>query len=675
MKEPNDTTVLGNFNNVILTFNGITSRLFKEGGKYMVNTRGEDGVYHDYEVAYTFGVTPLQNYLVKFPKGRLQVLRLTWDSEKNEWYNMHKDMHLEDGEWLNWTGGAGNWNTMCADCHSLNVQQNFFSEEDSFHTTFEEINVTCESCHGPGSAHVAWIEHQAYKDSSNLFPGHLLHQTAVITSQEQVNQCAPCHSRRQTLGQHQFDSAMMNAYLPDILREGLYHADGQINDEVYVYGSFTQSKMYHNDVRCSDCHNPHSLKLKREGNLLCTSCHSSNTYDVQAHHFHEMNTEGAACVSCHMPGKTYMEVDFRRDHSFRIPRPDLSADYDTPNACNDCHSEKTAQWAAKQVEEWHGKERPYHYSEALAKGRNATEDALPALIDLVRRKDQPAIARATAIYYLSSMPQEEAIKTVMSALADEEPLVRYWAVESMTAYSEQDRIAYLLPLTKDSTKAVRIAVARSLTGIPLQRIPKNYQGLLKDTQEEYQQQLAVNAGLRGGQFNIGQYHMRIGETQQAIKAMERTLAMDSLFGMASMNLAILYNRENRNTEALKLLRLLVKQNPQYGEGYFNLALLLAETEEYEEAMLALQNAALYMPDNPRVFYNWGLIQQKLGAYQEASNTFQKGLQTAPYDEALHQARLQLLLQLNQRQEARTHLDFLLKRYPNDTYLQNLSRSL
>jgi hypothetical protein len=190
----------------------------------------------------------------------------------------------------------------------------------------------------------------------------------------------------------------MESYLPSLLVEGLYHADGQIDDEVYVYGSFLQSKMYKVGVTCSDCHDPHSLALKAPGNGVCHQCHAVEKYETEKHRFHTPGSSGANCVDCHMPAKTYMVIDPRRDHSFRIPRLDLSVQLGTPNACNRCHRDKPATWAAAKVREWYGHEPAGYqrYAEALQAARSGALDAEVPLLALLRDRDQPAIASADA---------------------------------------------------------------------------------------------------------------------------------------------------------------------------------------------------------------------------------------------------------------------------------------
>ena len=422
MAEADAESVKGEFNTTF-TSQGVTNKFYRKNDKFYVNTEGPDGGYHDYEVVYTFGAAPLQQYLVKFPNGRLQCLRTAWNTQKNKWFDLYPDYKIDPDEWLHWSGGALNWNTMCSDCHSTNVQKNFNEEKGSFNTTFSLINVSCEACHGPGKKHVEIVSSPAF-DSSGYNPGEHLYLTSALTSHDQIDQCARCHSRRaQFTEAYNHQGVFMDHYVPEVLRDNLYYPDGQIQDEVYEYGSFLQSKMYQKNVKCSDCHNPHSLKLKAAGNNLCGQCHARNVYDSPKHHFHSMNTESAQCINCHMPGRYYMGNDFRRDHSFRVPRPDLSVKYDTRNACNQCHTDKSTEWAAKAVVRWYGTDRKFHFSEVLALGSTRSEEAVAPLISLSNDITQPAIARATAVWYLDQIISPEAVEAIIKSLESKDNIV------------------------------------------------------------------------------------------------------------------------------------------------------------------------------------------------------------------------------------------------------------
>ena len=269
---------------------------------------------------------------------------------------------------------------MCADCHSTNLRKNYDLAKDSYDTKWSEIDVSCESCHGPGSNHVAWAQtHKkgSYKpgDGSNglvvdLKPASgswaslepdtgTMHWKGQPRSHNEINTCAPCHSRRHPItSDYQPGQPFLDGYVPSLLEEGVYYPDGQILEEDYEWGSFIQSKMYHEGVTCSDCHDPHTAKLPQVSlNAVCGKCHSQQKFGSEQHTHHKAESAGALCVNCHMTTKTYMVVDARRDHSFRVPRPDFSVAYGTPNACNQCHKDKTKQWAVETVVKWYGPNR------------------------------------------------------------------------------------------------------------------------------------------------------------------------------------------------------------------------------------------------------------------------------------------------------------------------------
>ncbi len=279
MDAANEKTVLGDFNNAVFQAHGVTSRFYKKDGKFFVHTQGPEGKMGDFEVLYTFGWFPLQQYLVPFPGGRFQCLPIAWDVREKKWYHLYPKEAPDPKDWLYWTNAAQNWNGMCAECHSTNLKKNYDIKTDTYKTTWSDIDVGCEACHGPGSRHVQWAEmpDMARPRVENV---DLVVKTSGIGSRKLVELCAPCHSRRASLGDYTHAEAdLLDSMLPSLLTEELYFPDGQILDEVYAYGSFTQSKMYHRDVRCSHCHDVHGLKVVKEGNALCLQCHRAEEYD------------------------------------------------------------------------------------------------------------------------------------------------------------------------------------------------------------------------------------------------------------------------------------------------------------------------------------------------------------------------------------------------------------
>ncbi|MCA9001928.1 MAG: hypothetical protein KDB61_08400, partial [Planctomycetes bacterium] len=410
MDVANDTTVLGNFADATFAGNGKTSRFYRKGAEFWVHTEGPDGEDGDFQITHTFGFEPLQQYLVAFPGGRFQCLPIAWDMRKKEWFHLRAQNPVEPDDWLHWTRPAGNWNGMCASCHSTDLNKGYDFETETYDTTWFGMDVGCESCHGPASDHLAWAQESPEARAADRTLG-LQQRTSKITPRAQVELCARCHSRRLELADFEHPGGdMLDSFIPDLLNEGEYFADGQILDEVYVYGSFVQSRMYKEGVHCANCHEVHSGTLRAQGNALCLQCHKP-TYDSPEHHHHSPFTgtpaaprtppiDGTQCVSCHMGGRTYMGLDYRLDHSMRIPRPDLSVSLGLPNTCNACHSDKDAQWARDKVVEWYGEERPQHFAPTIAAGRRMEAGADAALAGLIADGNQPAIVRATAIVLL-----------------------------------------------------------------------------------------------------------------------------------------------------------------------------------------------------------------------------------------------------------------------------------
>jgi hypothetical protein len=357
----NARTVLGDFDDARSEHRGVATTFRRDGERFLVRTEGPQGQLEEYEITHTFGVEPLQQYLVPFPGGRMQALGIAWDTRPIEdggqrWFHLYPHEEIGPDDPLHWTGVQLRWNYMCAECHSTHLQRGYDVAHDTYQTTWSEIDVSCEACHGPGSAPVAWVEAAARGDPRLdvrlgdrdrgrwiLDPNTGIAQRSVKRARPtQVEACARCHSRRTTItSDYPYGRPLLDTHIPALLEEGLYHADGQILDEVYVWGSFVQSRMYAAGVTCSDCHDPHSLDTRnRGGNATCASCHSPARFDTPEHHHHERASTGASCVACHMPARTYMGVDARRDHSMRIPRPDPSVALGTPNVCNGCHPDR-----------------------------------------------------------------------------------------------------------------------------------------------------------------------------------------------------------------------------------------------------------------------------------------------------------------------------------------------
>lgn len=672
MAVADERTVLGDFSGVSFTHRGVTSRFFTRDGKYYVETEGPDGRPGTFEIAYTFGVRPLQQYLVPFPGGRLQCLTVAWDTENRRWFHLYPDQDIPPGDWLHWTRNAQNWNGMCAECHSTNLRKNYDAERETYNTVWSEISVGCEACHGPGSRHVAWANIPPMARPALEHQG-LTVPTSGISTAQQVELCAPCHARRAELGDYDHSGRLLLDYMvPSLLTEGLYEADGQQIDEVYTYASFLQSKMYARGVACSDCHDSHSATLLRVGNDLCLPCHQREVYDSPAHHFHKKEvagrpSDGASCVKCHMPERPYMVLDWRADHSIRRPRPDLSVEIGTPNACSaaGCHADKPLAWSARAYRDWYGRARQPHFGTTFAAARRGDAEAAGPLLRLFEDPLQPVIVRATALTYLQRYRNEEGARAFRSALTSDEALLRHVAAASQTGADPARRASSLAPLLADPVKAVRLDAVSALAGVPLEQLLPYQREAFTRAVEEYRRSMEYSLDFATSGLNLGNLYANLGDRAAAERYFRLALKVDDLFYPAKMNLAVLLSGQGQATEAERLLREVVTAYAGNHEAAYALGLLLAETGRPGEAASWLNRAARGLPRNARARYNLGLLLQQLGRLDEAGQMLEAAVALEPANGDFLFALGDHCLKRGRPGEAMRVADRLIAAYPRD----------
>lgn len=679
-----DATVLGDFNDVSFTDprTGFVSRFYRRDGKFLVETEGPDGRPGEFEITHTFGVYPLQQYLIPFPGGRMQCLNIAWDVDGKTWYRLPPYEVEGPEDWLHWTRAGQTWNVMCAECHSTRLTKGYDPETGEYHTTWAGIDVGCEACHGPGSKHVEWagLPPLARKDVPDYA---LVAPTSALDAEGMAALCAPCHSRRFQLGDNRHSGGeTLDLMIPQLLSAGMYHADGQIREEVYVYGSFLQSRMFDRGVKCSDCHDVHSLKRHKEGNELCTQCHRAEVYDSPTHHFHKREVDGRPsdghlCVKCHMPETVYMGIDQRADHSIRVPRPDLSLSLGTPNACSSkgCHDDKSLKWNADATAKWYGEARKPHYGTVIADGRAGAKGAEGELIRAAGDPLLPAIVRATCLDLLRAYPSEASHAALARGLEDPEPLIRYTSIRSLEHFDAATRVRRIAPKLYDPVKAVRIEAAAMLSSVDEKDLRPEDREAFKRELEGYRQAMLYNADLPGQRYNLGNLAVNRGDDREAAIEYGKAIAIDDRFYPAKVNLAMLYNREGRNDEAASLLREVAVQYPELYEVHYSLGLLLAEMGRLEEAEAHLATAAAHLGGNGRVHYNHGQILLLLNRPGEAEGAFRKALSFNPRNRDAFVALANLYLKLGQPEKARALAEDALGANPDNGAASQLLRYL
>ncbi|NBC49052.1 MAG: tetratricopeptide repeat protein [Gammaproteobacteria bacterium] len=701
MTRPTDETVLGDFDEAELTAHGVRSRFFRQGDDWFVRADGPDGALRDYRIAYTFGWQPLQQYLIAFPDGRLQALGLAWDSRPaaeggQRWFHLYPDEPAMGPEHpLHWTSREQTWNYQCADCHSTGLEKGYDLERDAYATTWAEIDVACEACHGPASAHVAQATAAAAGDANAWTRDKglavALGETAEVrwlvdpetglprrspprTSHAETELCARCHSRRGQIHAEQVPgSPLGDRYQLALLDPGLYHADGQILDEVFVHGSFLQSRMYAAGVTCSDCHEPHSLSLKRDGDEVCAQCHPAARYASPEHHHHPTESDGASCIGCHMPQRDYMRIDARADHSLRIPRPDLSIKIGTPNACNTCHRDKTARWALDAVTEWYGtaSSRRPHYGEALAAGRDQAVEARSVLVALAQDAAMPGIARATAIERLQPLLQPEQIAGLPALLTDADALVRQAALGWLDVTDAQLRYRLGMPLLEDPIRSVRLTAARVLAPLARYELPDSERLRLDAALDAYRDAQLVNAERPESHLNIGLAEMAQGKVAMARKAYRQALALDPTFAPAYTNLTDLFRALGSDAEAEATLRAGLAAVPEQAALTHSLGLLHIRQHRTQQALTALRRAATLAPENARYAYVYALALEAEGKLDEALKILAAAHLEAPADRDILVALMTISQDAGNRPAAMEFARRLKQRWPDDPQMEAL----
>ena len=493
MEEPTRESVVGLFDESILRHFERSWRFVRDGDDFIIELEELDRPKQRMRVAYTFGVDPLQQYLVQRSDGRMQALPVAWDARPSaaggqRWIDLQPDEYINQDDPLHWERLAYNWNSQCAYCHSTKLEKGYDEAKGHFETKWSEIDVGCEACHGPGSRHISIQDGGSVApDAASGFDvsfeswnpdawqreegARIASRVAVRSHDAQIDVCAPCHSRRSQLADPPTIGApFLDGHRPRLLDPALYFADGQIQDEVYVWGSFLQSRMHQAGVRCNDCHDSHSLGLRREGNALCSGCHDRTAYDMPAHHGHVEDSDGASCVACHMPERVYMKVDGRRDHSFTIPRPDRSVSLGVPNACETCHSERGADWAAAKIESWRaeGAVRPGHWSDHLVRGAAVRSDPLRWL-EIALESDYAPLVRANAwVRYAEEAQESPPTELLRERLAGGTDLERLALIDVARRLPPDLRAPLLRPLLEDERLAIRAGAAEALVDVPIE---------------------------------------------------------------------------------------------------------------------------------------------------------------------------------------------------------------
>ncbi len=703
MQLPGPNTITANFNNSTFTHFGVTSQFYREGDKYWVRTDGPDGEITPFEVAYVFGHFPLEQFLIQFPDGRLQALNVCWDSRSEaeggqRWFHLYPNDETPSDDLFHWTGMLQNWNFMCAECHSTRLHRNYDQQSNTYHTDWFEMDVSCEACHGPASKHILWEKAEAKglrpKNISNsrglvvnlqtsgnwaFEPGKsTATRSEPLASTMEIETCARCHARRGSFSdQYEFGRPFLDNHRLQLLNENLYYADGQNQHEVYVYGSFLQSKMYAAGVTCSDCHDPHSAKTLGKGDQVCAKCHLTSVYATPEHHFHQTGKGGDSCLDCHMQSRDLMVVDGRRDHSFRIPRPDLSLEIGTPNACNDCHLDQPMQWAQDAILKWYGEDRQQgpHYAFALHAGRIGSPGALNRLLALISSPDQPDIAKATALSLINQYAIASEISQVVQALSHENALVRASALRALDNSPVEQRLTLARPLLNDPIRNVRLAAARIVAHIPESTTGPGHQDSSNQAREMWLSYLKDNQDRAETQVELATYYINNGESKLAEKAFDRAILLEPRYSSPYLNQAEYLRRQGRLSHAMDVLQQGLKVATEPAGLHHLLGILYVSQGDLNSALKPLQLAAEQQSNNARFGYVYAVALHDAGQVAKSLEVLENSLMESPWDPACLQSLVLYSMEQEESKRALVPAQKLADLYPDNLQVQQLFQKI
>ncbi|MGA2060849.1 MAG: tetratricopeptide repeat protein [Thermoguttaceae bacterium] len=599
-----------------------------------VKENGPGGV-HNYPIAHVMGGKNVYYFLTPMDRGRLQVLPVAYDVHKKNWYDMAASgvRHFPDrrDEALDWTDRMFSFNTTCFNCHVSELSTNYDLATDTYHTTWAESGISCESCHGPGAEHARAMEagleitlpSPVLGEAPKGYPGVRGHTSKDIKiirtkefSAEQMNDmCATCHAKLVPLSTSFLPGDMFfDHYDLVTLEHQDYYPDGRDLGENYTYTSWLMSPCVKSGkLDCNHCHTP-SGRMRFEGensNQSCMPCHEHYVKNPADHGKHQPGSKGNECIACHMPMTRFAAMG-RTDHSMRSPAPAASMAFKSPNACNLCHADKDAAWSEEWVRKWYPRD---YQAEVLRRGelidqaRKRDWNRLPEMLDELKKKDNDPVYKNSLVRLLRGCDDESKWPVVSEMLHDASPLVRSSAASSLGDHiTTPEALKALLVATADESRLVRIRSAISLAALQ----PKDLQNdrdrrNLNRAVDDFMAAMTARGDDWASYANVGNFYMDRGDYPAAIGYFETAARLEPRQIGPSVNAAIAYSNLGRGDQAEVCLMQALKYEPDNAAANFNLGLLRGEQNRLPEAEQALRKALKADPQMHQAAYNLGVL--------------------------------------------------------------------
>jgi Tfp pilus assembly protein PilF len=370
-----------------------------------------------------------------------------------------------------------------------------------------------------------------------------------------------------------------------------------------------------------------------------------------------------------------MGNDLRHDHSFRVPRPDLSVKYGTPNACSNCHKDKSEKVLAEAVIKWYGPKRKYHFAEDLIPGSRLDAESEKHLTSLIDNKFVPKIIKATATFYLGSIPTRTSLNTILARLDSKEAQIRYRALRSLASFPSENWREAVGPLLSDKVRAVRIAAADLYITLPAGQVSAQYAKAFSSAQIELEKSLRYQTDFSTGNVMLADYYLKLQDYDNAEKFYLRGLKKDNNMNYALLNLSAAYNSQGKNAQALQALEWALKNDSKNDRVYYNMALLYNEMNYISAAEKAFAKAVELKSTNPKVYYNYGLLLNQNHKFKAAEVILLKGIAINPSDPELYYALTFVYIQTNDRIKATQSAMKLKQLDPTNPNYQQLYNNL
>ena len=583
-------------------------------GPGCISEQGPEGEKR-YPVAHVMGGKNVYYFLTPMERGRLQTLPIAYDVRRGEWFDVASSgvRHISDIP-LDWKDPAYTFNTACYSCHVSQLSTNYDLKKDTYDSRWSEPGINCETCHGPGKAHVqVCLAAPGGKTPSDL---KIIRGGRDFAPGQQNDACAVCHAKMMVLtdtfqpGQNFYDHFdLITLESPD------FYPDGRDLGENYSYTQWRMSPCVKSgQLSCLHCHTPSGRFIQKDNpNEACLPCHGQRVQNAAEHSHHPSGSAGSRCINCHMPTTEFARMQ-RTDHSMRAPAPAATLNFNSPNACNLCHRDKDAAWADSLVRKWHFRDYQagmLHQAGLVQAARTGDWTQLIDILDYIGREDHDEIFTVSLIRLLSACQDPRIAPVLLRALEDRSPLVRSAAAEGLRLWPSTETARALLNAAGDSRRLVRVRAAGALAAYPQMLLEKDPGEKAPAQWENAKKELIDSMSIRpdhwDSHYNLGNYHLETGNPSAALQDYEIALRLEPRAVMVQVNSSIALARLGQNDRAEEILQRALKLAPDNPAAHFNLGLLEAEKKETSVAEEHLRAALKADPEMHAAAYNLGLL--------------------------------------------------------------------